>query len=206
MAPTIYIFLQARSSEIMLPLFDIRMSLINSCDERFFDMIKASTFIAILDFHHLVVGFSSTSEQLLCLNCYHASDSCCVPAEVSIRNGKAKINCIKLNRKFHLTISDSNQISIISFQISLQKSYQNTTHKLPHGLPTLAILAHRGTPVSTGGGVCENVVPSTGSMPIRAEKDSVFDKARAKAALPPRLWPESASLVTIGQMFEGRKD
>ncbi|KAL9257281.1 hypothetical protein AKJ16_DCAP12973 [Drosera capensis] len=57
--------MEARSSDIMLPLFYIR---INSCDDPCFDMIKDSTLIAILDFYHLVVGFSSTFEQAISMS------------------------------------------------------------------------------------------------------------------------------------------
>lgn len=46
-------------------------------------------------------------------------------------------------------------------------------------------------------------------MPIRAEKGSAlaaetFFRARAKAALPPLLWPEIASLARVGVTCEGR--
>ncbi|KAG5560202.1 hypothetical protein RHGRI_003477 [Rhododendron griersonianum] len=52
-------------------------------------------------------------------------------------------------------------------------------------------------------------MPSTGSMPIKAEKFkvigvAVLPRAREKAAFPPRLWPESAILLRFGQTLVGR--
>jgi hypothetical protein len=55
--------------------------------------------------------------------------------------------------------------------------------------------------VSTGGGVCKPLhIPSTGSMPIRAEnfrEVAAFSRTSAKAALPPQLWPASPSFSHV---------
>lgn len=62
----------------------------------------------------------------------------------------------------------------------------------------------------TGGGDWHDLHnPSTGSIPMRALKETVmvmeaFRKATAKAVLPPLLWPERANLDMSGLTFGGR--
>lgn len=71
----------------------------------------------------------------------------------------------------------------------------------PMTIDAMSKLKEWDVQVRTGGGVCFPLpIPSTGSMPIMAENlrfVEVFNflRARANAVLPPRLWPESASLV-----------
>lgn len=61
----------------------------------------------------------------------------------------------------------------------------------------------------TGGGVCLPLsIPSTGSMPIKAENFKVvrcFLRAKANEVLPPRLWPASASLLRFALTRGGSK-